>query len=125
MISHPEAADGIQLQYTHSNGDYSADVKFGWDKLKCSQEENVSGKVPQFLFLPGEAASKDYVHHPLPAEAEAIHKQAKPVQVKFPSLSCDAKGPGSAPPPAAGRRGYAPPGIAGPARPDIRAHSPD
>ena len=76
LVSHPEAADGIQPQYTHSNGDCTADVKFGWDKPKRSQEENVSGKVPQFLFLPGEAASKDYVHHPLPAEAEAIHKQA-------------------------------------------------
>ena len=125
LVSHPEAADGIQPQYTHSNGDCTADVKFGWDKPKRSQEENVSGKVPQFLFLPGEAASKDYVHHPLPAEAEAIHKQAKPIQVKSPSLSYSAKAPGSVPAPAAGRRGYAPPGTAGPAHPGTRAHSPD
>ena len=123
LIYHPEAADGIQLQHTHSNGDCPADVKFGWDKSECSQEENVGRKVPQFLLLPGEAADKDNVHHPLPRNAENVQKQSEIVHIRYSSLSYSAKGPGSVPAPAAGRRGYAPPGITKPVRLDTRAHS--
>ena len=35
------------------------------EKLNHTQEEKINGKVPFFQFLPGKAADKDHMHHPM------------------------------------------------------------